>query len=124
MGSSDSIFARIAHRLRSATNTDTGGGNSYIPSSGPPRVSVTRSPVTSNTQLQSRSIDRKYQNMNFATILPLVGQILTQTTAFIAGQAIVINIPAETAVLDLTAQGIGKVDITESGTTLSIKKAV
>lgn len=61
--------------------------------------------------------------MNFAQYVPFVVKALAQAASFEAGQAISIPIPAETLTFDLAAEGLGKVEITESGTTVSIKKA-
>jgi hypothetical protein len=43
--------------------------------------------------------------------------------AFEAGSAITIPVPAETLKVDLTAEGLGHIEVTESGTTITIKKA-
>ena len=60
--------------------------------------------------------------MNYASLIPLVVKALSEAAAFEAGQSVSIAIPAESATLDLTAEGLGKVSISESGTTVTIRK--
>jgi hypothetical protein len=55
--------------------------------------------------------------------IPEIVKALGQAAAFEAGSAITIPVAPASYTLDLTAEGIGKVAITESGTTVSIKKA-
>jgi hypothetical protein len=54
--------------------------------------------------------------------IPTILSIAKQGAAFESGTAITIPLPAESFTVDLTAEGIGKVEVTESGTTVTIKK--
>jgi len=54
--------------------------------------------------------------------LPALVNIIKQGPAFEAGEPVTIPVPAESYELDLTAEGVGKVKVSESGTTLTLQK--
>lgn len=60
--------------------------------------------------------------MTALEIVPFIVKALGQAAAFEAGTAITIPVPAETLHIDLSAEGLGHVEVTESGTTITIKK--
>jgi len=60
--------------------------------------------------------------MNYTNMIPILVKVLSEAAAFESGQPVTIAIPTETATLDLTAEGLGKVQVAESGTTLTLKK--
>jgi len=57
------------------------------------------------------------------SILAVVIQAAPQVEAFAAGNPLSINIPKESITIDLTAEGIGKVSVSESGTVLTFQKS-
>ncbi len=65
----------------------------------------------------------KNMGLNATTVIGYVMKGVTAAATFEAGQPVVIDIPAETTTLDLTAEGVGKVKVTESGGTVTIQKA-
>jgi len=60
--------------------------------------------------------------MNYGQILALIGQVLGQSEAFLAGQAVTITIPIEAATISLGA--LGPVTVSESGVNITLKKGV
>ena len=57
-------------------------------------------------------------------LVPVIVSALGQGAAFEAGKPVTIAVPAESITLDLTAEGLGKVTVGESGAVLTISKAV
>ena len=63
-------------------------------------------------------------NLNPLQVFTIVGQVLAQVEAWVAGQPISITVPAETLPIDLSSvPGVGKVQVIESGFSLKIQKS-
>ncbi len=56
-------------------------------------------------------------------LIPILVQAAGQAGAYEAGKPLTITLPAETITLDLTREGLGRVSVSESGTTLVLQKA-